>query len=82
MKRYHLTCPNCGEKDIAISLDKPEEPFCRNEDCESPELDIEEIRKMVTGWQEYLDDVDELLASEAKALKESGKEQKDNSKRK
>lgn len=67
MKRYKLTCPTCGEQDVAIRLDAPHEPFCIN--CDS-EFTLEDLKRIIASWQEYIDDVEEMLSKEPKEPKE------------
>jgi len=63
MRRYELRCPKCDSVSVLLPAEAPEKPYCSA--CEE-ELDLEEVRKMVQAWTEYLHDVDEMLEKEGK----------------
>ncbi len=63
MKKYCLTCPKCGNDEcIDAQLHDPSILFCS--ECEE-QLDFEEIRNIIDGWQEYIKDYDEMLKTES-----------------
>jgi transcription elongation factor Elf1 len=79
MKRYKLSCLDCGSvNSININLSKPEVVYC--EVCDS-DFDIDRINELIEQWQEnfvnwreYMKDLKELL--EIEMVVEMGKELK------
>jgi transcription elongation factor Elf1 len=58
MKIYNLICPKCDiESMVFADLSNPENVFCK--EC-GEDLNLEEIRTLVNGWKEYLEDVDQI----------------------
>jgi transcription elongation factor Elf1 len=79
MKRYDLTCLECGtEKAISINLSSPEILYCETCECD---FDIDRVEESIKKWQdtfanwrEYVKDLKELL--EIEMVVEMGKELK------
>jgi transcription initiation factor IIE alpha subunit len=57
MKRYYLTCPKCGEYSVLLPAGQPEEPYCS--ECDEV-IEIEEVKKIVENWAEFISDLESL----------------------
>ncbi len=66
MKKYSLKCPSCLENRIYICAESPE--VLHRMECDE-EINLADVREVVAGWKEYLDDLDAFLANDEREVK-------------